>query len=77
MHAVRGGNMGSHSMQKAAAGESRCDILVTNGYVVTLDAERHVFERGAVAITDRRIVAVGAVEDVAPLYRAQRSLDAC
>src|SRR5216683_238356 len=76
MHAVRGGNMGGQSMQKEAASGSRCDILVTNGYVVTLDAERRTFERGAVAITDRRIVAVGPVEDVVARYRAQRTLDA-
>jgi cytosine/adenosine deaminase-related metal-dependent hydrolase len=68
--------MSGQPMQKAEAGESRCDILVSNGYVVTLDAERRVFERGAVAITDRRIVAVGPAEDIARLYRAQRILDA-
>jgi cytosine/adenosine deaminase-related metal-dependent hydrolase len=75
-HTTGGGNMGAGSVRATAAGESHCDIIVGNGYVVTLDAERRVFERGAVAITDRRIVAVGTAEDIARLYRAKRALDA-
>jgi len=54
--------MSGQSMHKPEAGESRCDILVSNGYVVTLDAERRVFEHGAVTITNRRIVAVGRLK---------------
>ena len=68
--------MGRRAIQRETATASRCDTLITNGYVVTLDAERRTFDRGAVAITDRRIVAVGPVEDVVPFYRAQRTLDA-
>ena len=68
--------MGATSTWATAAGESRCDIVVSNGYIVTLDVERRVFEHGAVAITDRRIVAVGPADDIARLYRAQRTLDA-
>ena len=69
--------MGGQATTKiGAAEESRCDILLINGYVVTLDAERRVFERGAVAITDRKIVAVGPSETIAGAHRAQRVLDA-
>ena len=57
-------------------GEGRCDMLITNGYVVTIDGQRRIFERGAVAIADRRIVAVGPAAEVASAWRAQRVLDA-
>jgi 5-methylthioadenosine/S-adenosylhomocysteine deaminase len=58
------------------AAENHCDILVTNGCVVTVDGGRRVFEQGAVAITDRRIVAVGSATDIASVWRARRILDA-
>ena len=33
-----------------------CDILIRNGYVLTLDRERRVFPSGAVAISGNAIV---------------------
>jgi hypothetical protein len=72
----RGVSMSAQSAPGTAPGKEPCDLLVSNGYVVTLDPERRVFERGAVAITDRRIVAVGRAEDMARLHRPQRILDA-
>src|SRR5262245_2094326 len=53
-----------------------CDLLVTNGYVVTVDGKRQVFERGAVAITGRRIAAVGSAREIAGQFRAKRVIDA-
>jgi len=35
------------------------DILITNGTVITMDGQRRVLEKGAVAIEGARIVAVG------------------
>ena len=34
-----------------------CDIMVRNGYVVTMDGSRRIFAPGAVAIIGRRIAA--------------------
>ena len=36
-----------------------CDFLIRNAYIVTVDAQRRVLERGAIAIADRLIVEVG------------------
>ena len=54
----------------------RCDIVVRNGYVVTMDSERRVFARGAVAIEGREIAAVGTERDILARYRAGRVYDA-
>ena len=53
-----------------------CDILIRNGYVLTLDSERRVFPSGAVAITGNSIVAVGRDQDLAARFKAKRVLDA-
>ncbi|MBT5415613.1 MAG: amidohydrolase family protein [Rhodospirillaceae bacterium] len=53
-----------------------CDILIRNAYVVTVDDDRRIFPAGAVAITGRRIVAVGPEREVAAAFRAARVIDA-
>ena len=53
-----------------------CDLVVTNAFLVTMDAERRVFRTGAVAIDGGQIVAVGRAADVAERFRAARTLDA-
>ena len=40
------------------------DLLVTDAYLITMDARRRVFERGAVAVDGGSIVAVGRAPDV-------------
>ena len=57
------------------AGET-CDILVTNGYVITMDAARTVHPVGAVAVTGTRIVAVGPETAIAARFRPRRAIDA-
>ena len=51
-----------------------CDLLLTNGSVITVDDERRVHEPGAVAISGDRIRAVGTPEDL-DRYRATRVID--
>ena len=57
------------------APHSDCDLLVRNAYVITQDEERHVYPSGAVAITGRRITAVGPDAEVGRLT-ARRTIDA-
>jgi 5-methylthioadenosine/S-adenosylhomocysteine deaminase len=64
------------AQSSAKAAVKSCDTIVTNGYVVTVDGKRRVFECGAVAITDSRIVDVGPASEIASAWRARRVLDA-
>lgn len=52
------------------------DLLITNGTVVTVDAENRVFDDGAIAIREDRIVEVGPSDDMAQEYVASRIIDA-
>jgi 5-methylthioadenosine/S-adenosylhomocysteine deaminase len=66
-------------MRSEATGEDHplsCDILIRNGYIVTVDARRRVLPRGAIAIDGRTIVAVGEDGEVGRRYRARASFDA-
>jgi 5-methylthioadenosine/S-adenosylhomocysteine deaminase len=65
--------------ERVAAGEARrtaCDLLIANATVVTMDAERRVLAAGAVAVSGRRIAAVGPERSVLAAYRARRKIDA-
>jgi 5-methylthioadenosine/S-adenosylhomocysteine deaminase len=59
-----------------APDQGRCDTIVTNGFVVTVDRERRVLEHGAVAIDGRRIAAVGPADEVAKAWKAKAVIDA-
>ncbi|WP_037062823.1 amidohydrolase family protein [Pseudonocardia acaciae] len=52
----------------------RCDLLLTGGAVVTVDDDRAVHERGAVAVRGDRIAAVGTERELAG-WRADTVLD--
>ncbi len=54
----------------------QADILITNGTVITMDAERRVLENAAVAIVGDRIAAIGATDDIEASYRADQVIDA-
>ena len=53
-----------------------CDLILRNGVVVTVDAQRRVIDRGAIAITGNSILAVGPEAEVLARYHAVRVLDA-
>jgi hypothetical protein len=59
-----------------STGPDVCDLILRNGAVVTLDAQRRVIDRGAIAIAGNSILAVGPETDVLAQYRAGRVLDA-
>jgi 5-methylthioadenosine/S-adenosylhomocysteine deaminase len=61
----------------ANAGAPAVDLLIVGGTVVTMNADRRVFENGFVAIRGERIVSVGdAVDLKARGYKAGRTIDA-
>lgn len=50
------------------------DLLVKGWYVVTMNADRDIIRNGAVAVRDRRIVAVGKTTDLERRYNAARTI---
>jgi 5-methylthioadenosine/S-adenosylhomocysteine deaminase len=52
------------------------DLIIANGYVVTMDPHRQIYADGAVAIEGRNIVAVGRTRDVLGKHRAAHVIDA-
>jgi cytosine/adenosine deaminase-related metal-dependent hydrolase len=53
-----------------------CDLMVTNGYVLSMDARRTVYPRGAVAIDGARILAVGPEREIVERFAPRRTIDA-
>ncbi len=51
------------------------DILLTNGYVVTMDGAMRLYPQGSVAIKDNTIVAVGPTADLNGQYEATTVID--
>jgi cytosine/adenosine deaminase-related metal-dependent hydrolase len=54
----------------------KVDLLITSGRVVTMNPRREVFEDGAVAISNGRIVGVGPGEEVSAGVHPSRTVDA-
>ena len=52
------------------------DLLVFNGRLVTMDGERRIVDRGAVAVADGAICAVGGSAALRQRFRARREIDA-
>jgi 5-methylthioadenosine/S-adenosylhomocysteine deaminase len=60
--------------QTGAPAETRVDLLISGGTVVTMDAERHVFDPGAVAVSGDSIVAIGPRAEIESKYTATRRI---
>lgn len=54
----------------------RVDLVISHGYVLTMDDDRHFYPDGAVAINGRDIVAVGPTSAILEQYQADRVIDA-
>ena len=54
----------------------KCDLLIRNGYAITMDPERSKHLKGAVAVDGNTIVAVGPEEEVTASYSPLRVIDA-
>lgn len=53
-----------------------CDLLVRNGYLVTMDQSRTIYPAGAIAIDGGTIIAVGLDRDLTTRLRPKRTIDA-
>jgi 5-methylthioadenosine/S-adenosylhomocysteine deaminase len=60
----------------SAFAQEKADIVVTNGTVVTMDAQRRVIEGGAVAIRGDEIIAVGPSREISARYAAGTTISA-
>jgi cytosine/adenosine deaminase-related metal-dependent hydrolase len=56
--------------------KENADILITNGTIITMDADRRVLESAAIAVVGDRIAAIGSNEDLAATYDADQVIDA-
>ena len=57
-------------------GRLRVDLLVRNGYVVTVDRDRRIIKNASIAVSNGNIVAVGKSADIDESYEATRYIDA-
>ena len=53
-----------------------CDLVVGNAYIVTMDGERRIFAKGAVAVGATRILAVGDSQTILAEYEPEKYIDA-
>lgn len=53
----------------------KVDTLLINGYIVTMDDEKHIYPNGGLAIKDNVIVAVGPTTDIEASYQAATIID--
>jgi cytosine/adenosine deaminase-related metal-dependent hydrolase len=60
----------------AGSGPESCDLILRGGQLLTMDARRTVYPRGAVAVRGHTIAAVGPEAEVLRGWRAARVLDA-
>lgn len=55
---------------------TRCDLLIANATIVSMDAAHRVIQDGAIAISGDRISALGGTGDILGRYSGQRTIEA-
>jgi cytosine/adenosine deaminase-related metal-dependent hydrolase len=55
---------------------ARCDLLIRNAYVLTMDAERRIFPSGAIAIDNGAVTRVGPEREIQPRVEPLKVIDA-
>ena len=73
-----GSTTGNPASGDAGAPQDRqaADLLIVGGTVVTMDAQRQVFENGAVAVVDGAIAAIGPAAEIADRFDARETIRA-
>jgi 5-methylthioadenosine/S-adenosylhomocysteine deaminase len=61
---------------QAQSKKDSVDLLVSRATIVTMDADRHVFDDGAIAIRGDAIVAIGSTKDILAKYDTSQKIDA-
>jgi 5-methylthioadenosine/S-adenosylhomocysteine deaminase len=69
---VAGSLLASETSQSVQA----ADLIIADGIVVTMDAERRVIDRGSVVVAGTRILAVGPADRIAREYQGREVIDA-
>jgi 5-methylthioadenosine/S-adenosylhomocysteine deaminase len=59
-----------------AAKPKACDLVIRNGVVITMNADRTIYERGAIALAGHTIAAVGREADVLQAWAGAQTIDA-
>ena len=52
------------------------DIVIKNGYIVTINPAMEIIEHGAIAIDKGKIVAIGVTEEIENNYNGDKIIDA-
>src|SRR6266571_3762889 len=63
-------------MTEKQADKRECDLLIRDGYLITMDDERRIYSDGAIAIAGTRIVGLGATEDLLRAFAPRRVINA-
>jgi len=64
------------SGQTTPVEKKSADTIIASGTVITMDAQRHVYDDGAVVVTGDTIVAVGPRAEIESRYQGRRTIDA-
>ena len=64
------------SLSLAAQDAQPVDLIIANGIVVTVDAERRIINPGSVVIRANSIVAVGPAKEIAAAYTSRDTIEA-
>ncbi|HEV2290043.1 MAG TPA: amidohydrolase [Candidatus Acidoferrales bacterium] len=59
-----------------AQSKRQADLIIAHGTVVTMDAARHIYNPGAVAVRGEAILAVGPEAEIESRYEATKTIDA-
>jgi 5-methylthioadenosine/S-adenosylhomocysteine deaminase len=63
-------------LPQTSSAKERVDLIIRGGTVVTMDAEKHLIENGAIAIKNGEIVAVETSDKIGRDYTAKQSVNA-